>query len=104
VSTKQSSDSVGRPGTVLGVLDTVTTTTTAIEVRVGDVAVLYTDGITDLPPPYGIEAAELGLVVHGLRDLPTADDIAAGLQRSLLERVPDRSRQDDVAQLVIRIR
>ena len=104
VSTTAGTDSVGRPGSLLGVFETVTTTTAETRLQSGDVAVFYTDGITDLPPPYGIDAAELARAVHTLRDLPRAEDIATGIHQSLLSRVPDRSRQDDVALVVVRVR
>jgi serine phosphatase RsbU (regulator of sigma subunit) len=104
VATADGTDTLGRPGTLLGVRDEVTTRTAETVLHSGDVVVFYTDGITDLPPPYGIDAEELARVIEELRDLPTAEDIATGIQRSLLERVPDRSRVDDVALLVVRVR
>jgi serine phosphatase RsbU (regulator of sigma subunit) len=104
VSTASRTDTVGGPGTLLGVRDAITTRPAETELHSGDIAVFYTDGITDLPPPHGIDDAELARVIHGLRDRPTAEDIAAGIQRSLLNRVPDRNRVDDVAVLVIRVR
>ncbi len=104
VSTAAGAETIGRPGTLLGVVPAVTTSTGEAELHPGDVAVFYTDGLTDLPPPHGIDAAELAQVVHELRGLPTAEDIAASIHQSLLDRVPDRSRQDDVALLVLRVR
>jgi serine phosphatase RsbU (regulator of sigma subunit) len=95
---------VGRPGSLIGIFRDVTTTTAEVELTSGDLVVFYTDGITDLPPPYGIDTMELMEVVHRLRDLPTAEAVATGIQRSLHERVPDHSRQDDVALLVVRVR
>ena len=94
---------VGQPGTLLGVLDDIDTTTAHTELHTGDVAVLYTDGITDLPPPYGITTAELADLVHTHRSRGTAEEIAAAIYRSLLESAPDRHRQDDVALLVIKV-
>jgi len=87
----------------LGAFTAITTTTGHAELHAGDVVVLYTDGITDLPPPYGIPSAELAELVHELRELPSARDIAEAIHQSLLERVPDRGRQDDVALLVARV-
>jgi serine phosphatase RsbU (regulator of sigma subunit) len=104
VSTSEATATLGQSGTLLGVFDAVTTVAARTVLRSGDVAVLYTDGITDLPPPYGIDAAQLAEVIRPLRDLPTADAIAAGIQQALVQRVADRSRQDDVALLVVRIR
>lgn len=103
VATADGTQTLGQPGTLLGVFEQVTTTTAELELRAGDVVVLYTDGITDLPPPYGIATEELVDQVHELRSKRTADEIAGELHRALLRRVPDRSRQDDVAVLVVRI-
>ena len=69
----------------------------------GDVLVLYTDGITDLPPPYGIDADELAALVHQHRHTG-ADDIALAIRTSLEQRVPDHNRHDDVALIVAVIR
>jgi serine phosphatase RsbU (regulator of sigma subunit) len=95
---------VGEPGTLLGAFDEITTTTGRARLHSGDVLVLYTDGITDLPPPHGITAEELAEFISQLRDLSSAEEIAEAIHRSLLDRVPDRSRQDDVALVVIRFR
>jgi serine phosphatase RsbU (regulator of sigma subunit) len=103
VATGDGAAPLGRYGTLLGAFDTIATTTGEARLHSGDVAVFYTDGITDLPPPYGIDAADLADVVESLRALPTADAIAAGIQQSLVARVPDRTRQDDVALLVVRV-
>jgi sigma-B regulation protein RsbU (phosphoserine phosphatase) len=104
VATETGAAMVGRPGSLIGIFRDVTTTTAEVELTSGDLVVFYTDGITDLPPPYGIDTTELMQVVHRLRDLPTAEAVATGIQRSLHERVPDHSRQDDVALLVVRVR
>jgi sigma-B regulation protein RsbU (phosphoserine phosphatase) len=104
VATAAGTDTIGRPGTLIGVLPELTTTTAEVELKSGDVVVLYTDGITDLPPPYGIVPSELTQVIGRLRNLRSAEAIAAGIQRSLHDRVPDHNRQDDVALLVVRIR
>ena len=103
VATAAGTTTVGQPGTLLGVLDDIDTTTAHTELHPGDVAVFYTDGITDLPPPYGITTAELADLVHTHRDRGTAEEIAAAIYRSLLESAPDRHRQDDVALLVIKV-
>jgi sigma-B regulation protein RsbU (phosphoserine phosphatase) len=103
VATAMGSHFVGEPGTLLGAFPEIATTTGATQLHVGDVTVLYTDGITDLPPPYGIVPGELAELVHRLRDLHSADAIAAAINQSLVDRVPDRNRRDDVALLVVRI-
>ena len=103
VATRTGAETVGQPGTLLGAFEQITTTSGRTELHAGDVVVLYTDGITDLPPPHGILPTELAALVHELRELPTAHDIADAIHHSLLERVPDRSRRDDVALLVVRV-
>ena len=94
---------MGEPGTLLGAFEELTTTTGQAQLHAGDVLVLYTDGVTDLPPPYGILSADLAELVQQLRRLPSASDIADAIHQSLLERVPDPSRRDDVALLVVRV-
>jgi serine phosphatase RsbU (regulator of sigma subunit) len=103
VATGAGTGTIGQPGTLLGILDQISTSTAAQDLVPGDLVVLYTDGVTDLPPPYGISTADLVALVHDLRNLPTADEIAGAIHRSILARVPDRSRQDDIALLVIRV-
>ena len=104
VASPAGSSTVGRPGTLLGMFEQIETATTTAELRAGDVLVLYTDGMTDLPPPFGITPAELNVLVGEARSQHSADQLADALHRSLLERVPDRSRQDDVALLIARVR
>lgn len=44
---------LGEPGSLLGVFEEIKLRVSETELEVGDVVVLYTDGITDLPPPHG---------------------------------------------------
>jgi serine phosphatase RsbU (regulator of sigma subunit) len=104
VATAAGTGTLGRPGTLLGILDDLKVTTAEAELHPGDVVVLYTDGITDLPPPYGMVTAEFVDLVHGLRGRASAVEIADTIRRSLLERVADHTRHDDVALLVIRVK
>ena len=103
LATTRGTWTVGQPGSLLGVLESLTTVTETSELEPGDVVVFYTDGITDLPPPYGISTDELIELVQKLRHSQTAEEVADAIHRSLLDRVPDRSRQDDVALLVLRV-
>jgi serine phosphatase RsbU (regulator of sigma subunit) len=103
VATADGTEAIGRYGTLLGVFEAVSTTTTTVELHPGDVIVFYTDGLTDLPPPHGIPATELADLIGQLRGAASAAAIADAIHRSLLARVPDRARQDDVALLVLRV-
>lgn len=103
VASARGTRSVGRPGSLVGMFDTVTVHPERTELRPGDALVLYTDGITDLPPPHGIKAEQLVDLVDGVRGTG-AHDIATTIHQSLLARVPDRSRRDDVALIVLAVR
>jgi serine phosphatase RsbU (regulator of sigma subunit) len=103
VASREVTKTIGQAGTLLGVVDEVAVSTGEATLAPGDVVVFYTDGITDLPPPHGVLPDAVRDLVFELRDRTSADDIAEAIRRSLVERVPDRSRRDDVALLVIRI-
>lgn len=102
VSSGGSTRLVGRPGSLVGMFGTVTVHTERTELQSGDAIVLYTDGITDLPPPHGIEPDELVRIVDGVAGAG-AQGIAAAIHRSLVERVADRNRRDDAALIVVAI-
>jgi serine phosphatase RsbU (regulator of sigma subunit) len=103
VSTADGTRSFGRPGSLVGIIDQVTVRTDEIELTHGDVLVLYTDGITDLPPPHGLDVEQLEALVHQHRG-DGADNIARAIRRSLELRLPDHSRRDDAALIVAVIR
>jgi len=103
LSTAHGTSSFGQPGSIVGFFDRVTTRTEQTELVTGDVLLLYTDGLTDLPPPFGIDPEQLADLVHEHRNR-SADDIALALRTSLEDRVPDRNRRDDAALLVAVIR
>jgi serine phosphatase RsbU (regulator of sigma subunit) len=95
--------SIGRPGTLLGVFDSVSVTAATVELKAGDVVVLYTDGLVDLPPPNGITPEELSELVVTLRGERSAEAIAQGIRASYAGRVPEANRDDDVALVVLRV-
>jgi serine phosphatase RsbU (regulator of sigma subunit) len=95
--------SIGRPGTLLGVFDEAPVHVERTQLERGDVAVFYTDGVTDLPPPYGLTVEALTHQVRGLRAAGGADTIADRIEQSLVERVSDPFRADDVALVVLRV-
>jgi serine phosphatase RsbU (regulator of sigma subunit) len=103
VSSGGSTRPVGRPGSLVGMFDEVKVHTERTELRNGDTIVLYTDGITDLPPPHGIDPEQLVGIVDGV-GREGASGIATAIHRSLVDRVPDRSRRDDAALIVVAIR
>lgn len=92
---------VGRPGTLLGVFDDVDVFVEEAELGPEDAVVFWTDGVTDLPPPYGRTAADLVDLLARERG-HSADDIVATIGAELDGRVANVLREDDVALLVLR--
>ena len=93
---------IGAPGTLLGLFDTITGSVDTAWLRPGEVIVFYTDGITDLPAPYGCTAEELAEHVASLPEHLTAREVGDAIFADLAARVPDSDRHDDVALVVIR--
>jgi len=103
VSTRRGVQTIGQPGTLVGIFEHLTVRPAHVTLQSGDLVVLYTDGITDIPPPYGIDDAQLAQLVHDHRERD-AGGVADVIHRSLLDRVPDQRRRDDAAVLVLAIR
>ena len=96
---------IGRPGTLLGVVDDIEMHVTTVELRPGDVVVFHTDGATDVPPPHDLdEAAWQTLVLDAVRSSSgSADSIAEQIQAALERVLPFDQRNDDIALLVLAI-
>lgn len=103
-------------GPLLGVLPTVTSTLYEVLLEPGDAVVMYTDGVTDLPPPHGLDEAGVLSLVHDAvgasPDAPTghdepgpsrADRIAHELGQRIERRVPVVQRGDDIALVVLAV-
>jgi serine phosphatase RsbU (regulator of sigma subunit) len=97
--------SVGTFGSVIGVFDDVDTTTTTITLQPGDVVVLYTDGVTDVSPPYALDDEEFGKLIRGAAaETSTAEQLADRLHAELSSILPIENRHDDIALLILRAR
>jgi PAS domain S-box-containing protein len=97
-------EKLGTSGTILGMFREISCTETTTVIRSGDVVILYTDGIADLPPPYGLDEDELIDFVQGcLAEGGTADEIADRMFTAITEMLPLRERSDDIAVLVLRV-
>ncbi|MDQ6649121.1 MAG: SpoIIE family protein phosphatase [Actinomycetota bacterium] len=95
---------VGRPGTLLGVLDAVKLHDVTIELGSGDTLVLYTDGVTEARDEAGREFGEAGLAV-ALR--ASAGDSAEQIARRVEDTVTafrGGANRDDLALLVLQVR
>jgi serine phosphatase RsbU (regulator of sigma subunit) len=97
-------ETVGRPGTLLGAYPDPRTVTVSTELEPGDTIVLYTDGITDVRPPHDLDPDALAAIVG--RAATSADSAAAvvdGLGRELAAILPIADRNDDIAILVLKV-
>jgi serine phosphatase RsbU (regulator of sigma subunit) len=103
VARAQATTTVGSPGTLLGVFNQAPVHVEHTRVEPGDVVVFYTDGVTDLPPPFSLTAEAFTDQVRELREAGDADTIAGRIEQSMLERVSDPYRADDVALVVLRV-
>ncbi len=95
---------IGAPGMLVGAVASIVTTTVEGRLQRGDTVVLYTDGVTDVSPPHGIEPDALGrMVSKAAEGGVSAEDIAARLGEAIEEVLPIKERNDDVALLVVRV-
>jgi serine phosphatase RsbU (regulator of sigma subunit) len=94
---------LGQPGSLLGVFEEIDLTVTSARLDVGDVVILYTDGITDLPPPHGRTEHDVADLAARVVPGRTAAQIAADIHDSVVERLGNDERNDDVALVVLRV-
>jgi PAS domain S-box-containing protein len=95
------SEAVGTFGTVLGLIEEVELAETTVELRTGDVLLLYTDGLTDAPGGRGYSIDQLGTEVASMAHL-AANAIADHLGAQLALRFADGA-SDDTALLVLKV-
>jgi phosphoserine phosphatase RsbU/P len=91
---------VGRPGSLVGVLDTVHMHETEVRLSVDDLLVMYTDGVTEGrrgPEFYGERRLHESVVQHSRTPLP-----AEAILDQVLEFQEGRAR-DDIAVVAIRV-
>jgi serine phosphatase RsbU (regulator of sigma subunit) len=94
---------LGRPGSLLGVFADVGFHVERVELLEGDLVVMYTDGITDLPPPAGRTSQEVAEMIGSLPTSLSAAEVADSIHRWVAARLPSNDRGDDVALLVVKI-
>lgn len=98
-------ETIGVPGSLIGVLATARSRTCETRLRAGDSMVLYTDGITDVPDPHGIDLAGMHeAIARAGASGHSADGVAAGLGDAIAAKLPLADRNDDIALLVVRAR
>jgi PAS domain S-box-containing protein len=89
-------------GALLGVFDKVTCAPLDLLLEPGDTIVLYTDGVTDLAPPYGLDEEGLAALVQRSA-ASSAEGVADRIHDELEEICAIDDRHDDIALLVVRI-
>jgi PAS domain S-box-containing protein len=94
--------SLGRYGTLLGMLAEIECATTTTTVRPGDLIVFFTDGATDVAPPHLLTADEFESLVSQCGG-GSADEVADRILERLEGILPFHERNDDLALLVVRV-
>lgn len=94
---------VGKPGTLLGILDTVNVEPVFKTLDRGDVIVFYTDGATDVRDHSLDEQQWSDLVATSAPPATTAEEIADNIRNALERELPFDQRNDDVALLIVKI-
>jgi PAS domain S-box-containing protein len=94
----------GTHGPLLGVFDDIEVTTSTTVLEPGDSLLLYTDGVTDVAPPYGLTPDEAtDIVARAAASTLTAEELADRLQAELTSILPIAARNDDTALLILRV-
>jgi serine phosphatase RsbU (regulator of sigma subunit) len=96
-----SAELLGEPGTLLGVFTDITVRPETTDLASGDVVVLYTDGLTDLPPPNNRTERDIVDLVRGLPRTGAAG-VADAIRAFVSGSVGDEQ-MDDVALVVLQI-
>lgn len=95
---------VGRSGTLLGVLPELRLHAETTELTLGDTLVIHTDGITDVPDPYGLDDEALAAIVSHAAAAPGgAEPVAERLRAAVGAVLPLNERDDDIALVVVRV-
>ncbi|HZU80870.1 MAG TPA: SpoIIE family protein phosphatase, partial [Acidimicrobiales bacterium] len=94
----------GRPGLLLGVFDMTYHRSASTRLESGDTLVLFTDGITDIPPPSWMDEETLvAMLADAVSGTSSADEAADAISAACARHVPFERRQDDIALVVLRV-
>jgi len=105
IRTDGQTDTVGRPGTIVGAFDDARWTTATAHLQGGDTVVLYTDGITDVAPSRGGAIDDVDALVQRAAAVATnAAELATNLGEVIGSTLSFEDRDDDIALVVIRVR
>jgi len=102
--TNNAAVTIGAPGTLVGVFDTVEIHPRSVTLAPGDVVVFYTDGATDVAPPYLLNETDFAnLAQDAATGAHTAEEVADRVHAALETVLPFDDRNDDIALLVLRV-
>jgi GAF domain-containing protein/anti-sigma regulatory factor (Ser/Thr protein kinase) len=91
---------IGRPGSVLGLLDAPVFHETDVTLEPGDTLLLYTDGVTDVAGPSALDdIGLLAVIAESVRDSP--EKTLTALHQALEARHARVARRDDTAILAL---
>ena len=97
-------ETIGEPGTLLGAFADAQSVSTSVALAPGDTLLLYTDGITDVAPPYDLGTDALrDLFETSCASADSAAEVADRLGGEVSAILPLADRNDDIALLVVRI-
>jgi serine phosphatase RsbU (regulator of sigma subunit) len=102
VSSGGEARAVGRHGTLLGVFPSINVYVDQVTLLPGDTVVFYTDGATDLPPPFDATAEEFTELVANARS-DSANAMADSIGHAVVQRVAGSHRGDDLALVILRL-
>jgi serine phosphatase RsbU (regulator of sigma subunit) len=103
VNADGSTETIGTPGMLLGAFEVPRTSSARVELAPGATLLLYTDGVTDLPPPDEITPAEFAtLVGRCASEAADGEDMLRLIAGSLDAIRLASARSDDVALLALR--
>src|SRR5690606_26188592 len=98
-----SASMVESTGTLLGAFDTIACVPCEAQLGPGDTLVFYTDGVTDVAPPYDLDDDALVQLISASTSSDNAEDVAERIHAEIERIKPLADRSDDIALLVLRI-
>jgi serine phosphatase RsbU (regulator of sigma subunit) len=94
---------LGEPGTILGILASIRTTTVEQSLEAGDTLLFYTDGMTDVRPPHALTADDIASMAAEASRADSAEGVVDEMHHRLSAALPMSERSDDIALVVVRI-
>src|SRR5207248_195793 len=95
---------LGTPGLLLGSFEEARYAATAVQLEAGDTVICYTDGATDLRPPWALSGEDFSVLLEqSVRETASAEAAASNISERLQAHRPFTERNDDIALVVLRV-